>query len=103
MPFENCTHLTSITIPDSVTHIWSWAFVGGTSLESIDVDPGNEDFLGVEGVLIGGSTLIRCPEKMSSSFAIPHGVTSIVGGTSSGFPDAIPLPSGEGALKAAAL
>ena len=34
--FENCTSLTSITIPDSVTNIGNYAFYGCTSLETIN-------------------------------------------------------------------
>ena len=35
--FQNCTSLTSVTIPDSVTSIGNTAFLGCTSLTSITI------------------------------------------------------------------
>ena len=38
--FENCTSLTSVTIPDSVTSIGNWTFDGCTSLTSVTIGDG---------------------------------------------------------------
>ena len=65
--FLNCTSLTSITIPNSVTNIRSWAFRGCTNLTSITIpnsvtNIGNLAFEGCSGL---------------TSITIPNSVTSI--------------------------
>lgn len=65
--FKNCTELTSIVIPDSVTSIGDSAFVGCTALESITIP---------EGVTsIGLSMFKNC--SALTAVVIPEGVTSI--------------------------
>lgn len=78
--FKNCTKLTSITIPSSITSIASSAFEGCTSLTSITVDSENEYFSSADGVLFNKdmTTLIRYPiGKTATSFTIPNTVTNI--------------------------
>ena len=63
--FAYCTGLTSVTIPESVTSIGEGAFSGGSGLESIDVEPGNQCYASVGGVLFNEpkTNLIRFPEE----------------------------------------
>ena len=78
--FSDCTTLPSITIPASVTSISEGPFRGGSSLISIDVDPGNNNYLSVDGVLfnINQITILQYPAgKSSLLYTIPNSVTSI--------------------------
>ena len=49
--FQNCTGLTSITIPDGVTEIWDYAFTDCTGLTSVTI-PASVTFMG-EGAFDG--------------------------------------------------
>ena len=100
--FEDCTNLTSITIPNSVTgiasnafggcsiksitipnsvtNIYSSTFDGCTSLTAINVATGNRYYVSVNGVLYNKdkTTIIRYPEgKKDKSYSILDSVTSI--------------------------
>ena len=101
--FENCTNLTSITIPDSVTNIGQraflfcnslksitipknvqdigeYAFYGCTSLATINVAAGNENYVSVNGILFNkDKTKIVCypANKKDTSYNIPRGVKVI--------------------------
>lgn len=68
--FQNCTSLSSITIPSSVTSIGNYAFNGCTSMTSIEL-PSNIS-------IIGDGTFGNC--SALKSFIIPSSVKSIVGG-----------------------
>ena len=88
--FENCSGLTSITIPDSVTSIGNGAFSGCTGLTSITIPDsvttiGDDAFRGCTGL-----TSITIPDSVTSigdyafegctsltSITIPDSVTSI--------------------------
>ncbi len=74
----NGTALTNITISSRVGNIGEQAF-GGTSLEGITVEPANEDFSSINGVLFNkaGTTLIYYPRTRSGSYDVPSGVTNI--------------------------
>ena len=78
--FFNCDSLESLSIPASVFAIGDEAFVSH-SLESISVDPGNESFCSIDGVLFdkGRSTLIAYPasRQLSGAYSVPGSVRSI--------------------------
>jgi hypothetical protein len=77
--FQNCTSLTSITIPNSVTRIENDVFQGCTSLTAINVDTGNSYYSSQDGVLYNKSKtlLVIYPEGKTGAFTIPDGVTGI--------------------------
>ena len=78
--FKNCTGLTSVTIGDSVTSIGSYAFEYCSNLTSINVDENNANYKDIDGNLYtkDGKTLIQYAiGKIDESFVIPDSVTSI--------------------------
>jgi hypothetical protein len=100
--FQNCTNLTSVTVPDSVTSIGYAAFfacgsltnimipgslinIGGLAfrgcarLTAITVDTNNPVYSSVDGVLfnMGQTTLIQCPEGKAGAYTIPDRATNI--------------------------
>ena len=80
MAFYNCSALTSITIPDSVTSIGNGAFLRCSGLEVISVSENNEYYTSVDGVLFNKNKtkLICCPaSRKDKSYIIPDSVTSI--------------------------
>ena len=76
--FCQCTSLTSITIPDCVTSIGERVFYGCTKLTSIEVSSNNANYKSVDGILYDKdvTTLISCPGG-KTSVTIPDSVTSI--------------------------
>jgi len=78
--FSGCTNLTSVTIPDSVTSIDSWAFSGTcTNLTAINVDSGSTTFSSQDGILYNKNktTLVVYPGGKTGAFIIPNSVTNI--------------------------
>ncbi len=78
--FSDCSSLTSITIPDSVTDIDDSAFADCFSLTAIHVDPENENYMDIDGVLFSKDQerLKQYPAgKPDQSYSIPDSVTSI--------------------------
>ena len=67
--FQNCSSLTSITIPESVTSIGNWVFQGCTSLTSINLP----------STLTSISSHAFQDCSSLTSITIPEGVTSIRG------------------------
>ncbi|MDR2633509.1 MAG: leucine-rich repeat domain-containing protein [Treponema sp.] len=85
--FFVCRSLVNIAIPASVTAIGDEAFAGCISLTSITVDPGNRQYISVNGILFskdGTSILCYPPGNGFTSYTIPAGVTAIGEGAFSG-------------------
>lgn len=85
--FEDCTNLTSITMPDDVTTIDSWAFYGCSNLASVTLGDnvttiGNRAFQGCTALatpLISGTKFIQMfPANYSGEYIIPDGIVEIV-------------------------
>ena len=76
--FRDCSSLSSVTIPNSVISIDQSAFSGCSKLETIYVDPANEEFSSIDGILYNkdASTLLCCPGG-KTTVTIPNSVTSI--------------------------
>lgn len=72
------SHLTSLTIPATVTTIEKGALQGCLALDALSVDEGNEAFMMMDGALYDktGQTLIICPPSRTS-FTFPAAVTKI--------------------------
>ena len=68
--FSHCTDLTSVTIPDSVTSIGGYAFGGCSSLTEVTIPD--------SVTVIDSGTFIECTDL--TSVDIPDGVTSIGNG-----------------------
>ncbi|MEX1114759.1 MAG: leucine-rich repeat protein [Akkermansiaceae bacterium] len=77
--FYEISELTSVTIPAKVTGIWSGAFFRCQKLTSISVDPANQNYSSVDGVLFdkSKSLLIRYPTAKVGAYTIPSSVMSI--------------------------
>ena len=77
--FNSCSLLTNVTIPSGVTFIGEYAFLYCYSLTAIEVEPSNEKFASIEGVLYDMSMtiLIQCPGAKQGAVDIPNGVSSI--------------------------
>ena len=75
--FEDCTSLTSVTIPDSVTSIGNYAFSNCDSLETITVDSGNSVYHSAGNCLIETSTKTLIAGCKNSVIPDDGSVTSI--------------------------
>jgi hypothetical protein len=82
--FSSCTGLTSVSIPDSVTTIGgttigTTAFYNCRSLTNINVDMNNPAFSSQDGALYNKTktTIIQYPTGRSGGYIIPNSVTSI--------------------------
>lgn len=79
--FMGCTNLISITIPASVTNINLYAFSYISSLEAIIVNEHNNDYSSVDGVLFNkeGTELINFPSsKNATNYEVSSDVTDIL-------------------------
>ena len=74
--FEGCSILTSVTIPDSVTSIGNYSFIGCIKLEDIT-------FLGNAPVLLGSQIFINLP--IGATITVTAGATGF-GETYGGLP-----------------
>ncbi len=76
--FSDCSSLTSVEIPSSVTDIAYAVFSGCTQLTSINVDPQNETYCSVDGVVynkdVTNIVIWPCGKELT---AFPDSVTSI--------------------------
>ena len=78
--FYNCTSITVVQIPASVTQIGHLAFGGCTNLVYITVSSGNYSYKDIGGVLytVDGKTLVHYPAGAgASSVSIPASVNKI--------------------------
>jgi hypothetical protein len=77
--FKYCSGSTSVTIPNSVTYIVYSAFFGCSSLTSINVDVENLKYSSIDGILYSKSQdiIICCPAGKVGQVTIPNSVTSI--------------------------
>ena len=78
--FWGCGSLTGFTIPESLNTIGSSVFRECFSLASISVEPGNEYFKSVDGVLysIDQTAIVAYPAgRPDNTFIIPDSVTTI--------------------------
>ena len=75
--FSGCTGLTSITIPDSVTHIVGYAFSGCTGLTSITVAKGNTKYHSAENCLIETESKTLIAGCKTSAIPTDGSVTTI--------------------------
>ena len=88
LAFCECTSLSEITIPATVTEIYANILKGCTSLTTITVEEGNTTYFAADGVLYGHhtengqelTTLEFCsPGRVSNILAIPDDVDKIFG------------------------
>ena len=78
--FSGCSSLKSVTIPAGVASIGTPAFLGCSCLTGIEVDPANQNYTSIDGVLLNKdvSEIIRYPQtKAEFSYVIPKSVTKI--------------------------
>lgn len=78
--FKNCTEITSIVIPESVTAIGAGHFSGCSSLANIKVSEDNKNYSSIDGVLFNkdGSRLLVYPKgNKRSKYIVPVSATSI--------------------------
>ncbi len=73
--FRNITSLTSVSLPSTLSTVVVQAFDGCTNLASIT--SANASYTVVNGALIHGTTLMLVPAKLTGTFNIPPGITSI--------------------------
>jgi hypothetical protein len=71
--------ITSVIVPASASVIKVQAFRACPNLTSITVDPGNEVYSSVDGVLYGDNetTLLQYPSGLPGAFTVPSSVTTI--------------------------
>ncbi|MGJ8641871.1 MAG: leucine-rich repeat protein [Luteolibacter sp.] len=77
--FYRCSGLVSVTIPSSVTNISSYAFSNCDGLTSFDIGAANINYSSRAGVLFNKSQtlLIQYPAGLSGDYTVPSSVTSI--------------------------
>ena len=73
------TGLTTVTIPGGVTTIGTFVFDQCNELKRIEVAAESTAFTSVDGVLFSADkrTLVYCPNGRSGTYAVPDGVTTI--------------------------
>lgn len=100
--FQGCDSLTTITIPKNVAHIGDVQGTPATTFsgdlwESIEVDPENERYYSIDGVLFDrySNTLLCYPQgKTDESYTVPDGILEIDYGALWFFKGELTLPDG---------
>jgi len=77
--FYYCSSLTNVTIGSGVSNIGDGAFSDCTGLTAFTMDPANSFYGSLDGVLFdrNQSTLVQCPGGKTGSYMIPASITSI--------------------------
>ena len=77
--FYPCPALTSVTIPNSVTGIYTSNFFDCPALTSITVESGNPNYSSDDGVLLNQdqTAVFRCPEGKAGSYVMANSATRI--------------------------
>jgi hypothetical protein len=77
--YRTCPKLVNVTIPSQVNFIGDGAFSECASLENINVDNNNQNFLSENGVLFNKNKTIlhQFPAGKSGAYNIPVGVTTL--------------------------
>ncbi len=84
--FKDCTKLTHIFLPSSVTSVSGQTFAECRSLTAIEVAKGHETYFSEKGVLYNydKTTLIAFPNALKGEFTIPESVLTVGGYAFSG-------------------
>ncbi len=80
--FQSCYTITNITIPRSLLTVGEGAFANCFALPAIIVEPGNPNYIAVDGVLFNTGQTLLCsyPDgKIGTAYSIPPTVTQIGG------------------------
>ncbi len=77
--FAGCSSLPNLTVPASVVEIGSYAYAKCSSLSWIDVDPANEHYRSIDGVLYNktATVLLQCPGGKVGNLTIPDSVIEV--------------------------
>jgi hypothetical protein len=77
--FEGCASLTNVWIGAGLTNLGWSPFYGCGSLDAIAVDPSNQVYSSLGGVLFNQSqtVLALCPGGKAGTYAVPNSVTNI--------------------------
>jgi len=77
--FQNCYSLININIPNSVTSIGSQPFHNSFFMMNITVDPDNQYYSSIDGVLFNkdATTIIEHPKGRGGDYRIPDSVINI--------------------------
>ena len=77
--FANCKSLTSINIPSTIDSIGKGVFERCTNLSEINVDPGNKNYVDIDGILFNKelSEILAFPLAAITEYAIPQTVKEI--------------------------
>ncbi|MDR2537723.1 MAG: leucine-rich repeat protein [Treponema sp.] len=80
--FNGCSALVSLFIPATVTSIGVGAFSGCSSLIAIEVDPRNQHYHDLQGVLFdkAGTTLLYYPSGKIGDYSVPDSVKNVAPG-----------------------
>ncbi|MDR0412593.1 MAG: leucine-rich repeat protein [Dysgonamonadaceae bacterium] len=78
-PFDGCEHITSVTVPKSVTNI-VWNVFGNRGLTAIHVDEANTTYTSVDGILYSKdkTSLITCPRGKTGEVVIDRSTLHVI-------------------------